>query len=482
MSTAPSIGLALIVRDEEESLPVLLESIAGAFDQVVLLDTGSKDRTVEVFLEWANKEFKRKVVDGTPCYRVARFDWIDDFAAARTAADEQLDTDWLCWADADDVITGAGNLRELVANAPLDVAAYVASYNYAQDPFGNCVCTLRRERIVRRGAGTWHGRVHEAQAVEGGMLVELGPDVAEWIHRKDPTEASSSERNMRILKGWLEDEPENPRVLGYIGTELLVAGEPEEAASHFRRYLDLKTGWDEERAQIHRKLGMALIQLGDYEEAIRVAFEAMRLLPTWPDSYMTLAEAHHQLGEFDKSIEWARQVLDRGMPNSLLILNPLDYTFQPRMVLASALGGSGRVDDAIAVAEEALTMVPDHAELRDGYALWLGQRKREATAATFCAAANQLVSHDEQLKALSLLEHAVPHFAVDHPEIVRLRSEIRERVSTLVDPGGYAEHYATGGSKPEDFVADDVVNDLGDALPRCGFLLDGLLEQAGAAA
>lgn len=62
-----------------------------------------------------------------------------------------------------------------------------------------------------------------------------------------------------------------------------------------------------------------------------------------------------------------------------------------------------------------------------------------------------------------------------------MRSQVRERVYPLLDPDSYAEHYETGGSKPEDFTADEKVDEIGSALPRCAFLLDGVLEQIGAA-
>jgi glycosyltransferase involved in cell wall biosynthesis len=73
----------LIVKDEEHSLPRVLASIRGAFDRVVLVDTGSTDGTVAVFEEWALAE--------RCSYEIGRFEWRDDFAAARRHADALLD-------------------------------------------------------------------------------------------------------------------------------------------------------------------------------------------------------------------------------------------------------------------------------------------------------------------------------------------------------------------------------------------------------
>lgn len=471
----PSVGLALIVKNEAGNLPNLLASVEGAFDQVVLLDTGSTDDTKQVFRKWVKTEKESNPdFDGT----VHDFKWIDDFAAARNAADELLTTDWLCWADADDEILGAHNLRALAANAPDEVAAFVCGYDYARDAQGNCACYLRRERLVRAGKGTWVGRVHESQLVDGQQQ-DVPADTVLWKHLKDDA-GDSSDRNRRILEKWVEDEPHNPRVLSYLGTEYLVIGEHEKAVPHFEQYLDLRTGWDEERAQVCRKLSQCLNIMGDQQKAVDVALTALELMPTWPDSYLSLAEAYHQVGQYEKSVYWADRVLEAGQPNTLLIINPLDYTLQPLLVKSSALGGLSRWDEAIEVAEQALAINPDQHDVRATLEGWRASSMREATAKTWCAAAVQLVGTDEQWKALKLIEDTVPAFATDHPEVVQLRSQIRRRVRPLIDPDGYIEHYESGGSKPEDMIPDERVNEIGGRLPRASFLLEGVKEQLAA--
>ena len=485
MSDRPTVGLALIAKNEEKTLPALLESIQGAFDQVVLLDTGSKDKTVEVLRAWAAEEVERQADNpdlAKPFLKVQTAEWTDDFGAARTQAHAMLDTAWHVWADCDDVIHGAQKLRMLALQAEPQVAGFVFGYDYARDEAGNCLCYLKRERLVRAEHTIWDGRVHEAQPVQG-PLSEIPSDVAEWVHMKPADSPSSSKRNMRILRAWLKDEPENARVLGYLGTEELARGKPKRALTYFRRYLKLKTGWDQERAQIHRKYALALMDEGKHQEAIQTSFEALGVIPSWPDSYLSLAEAHYKLDEPEKAIEWARQALERGVPNTLLIINPLDYTFQPRLVLAGALGVLGRLDDAIIVAEEALSIVPNHGELLAGYENWRGKRKREATAQTFVAAAQQLVAHDEQLKALTLLEDTVPYFARDHADVVELRSRLRERLRPLLGgEAAYQGFYRSGGIKPEAPVPDESIAAIGAGLPRARFLLQGIEEQAGVVA
>lgn len=476
MST-PTVGLALITRDEKKTLPGLLASIEGAFDQVVLVDTGSRDGTIGLFRKWATAERKRN-----PAFRfeVDHFKWVDDFSAARNRADSLLDTDWNVWADADDEIRGADMLRQLAAQASPQLVAYMFSYDYARDHHGNCTCELIRERMVRRGAGTWDGRVHECQMLgENPQIEQVDPRLVRWHHRKEGDEAyaEANQRNSRILEAWHADESENPRVLAFLGAEALARKDFPDAEVRYRGYLALETGWTEERAQVHRRLGMALIAQGRYDEAIDVALQAVALMPAWPDSYLTLAEAANQKGEWDKAAEWAQQVITRGQPQSMMILNPRDYDLQPRLMLANALGGMNRLDEAIAVAEQALAIVPDHPELRQQAATWHRQRTRAEMIQTWVSSAHRLLAQDEQLKALTLLEDTVPSAIYDAREIVAMRSQLREHVRPLMDAP--AEAYADGGPAPEYGVPDDEIMERVGPMSRARFLLAGIGDQLG---
>jgi glycosyltransferase involved in cell wall biosynthesis len=80
----------MIVKNEENNLPHCLESVRGLFDEIVIVDTGSVDRTKEIA-----REFGAKVFD---------FVWIDNFAAARNEALSHATGDFAFWLDADDVV------------------------------------------------------------------------------------------------------------------------------------------------------------------------------------------------------------------------------------------------------------------------------------------------------------------------------------------------------------------------------------------
>ena len=91
------VSLTMIVNNEQENLQRCLASVEGIFDEIIVVDTGSTDRTKEIV-----REFGAKLFD---------FPWIDDFAAARNEALSHATGDYVFWLDADDVVEPAERVK-----------------------------------------------------------------------------------------------------------------------------------------------------------------------------------------------------------------------------------------------------------------------------------------------------------------------------------------------------------------------------------
>ena len=86
-----TVSLCMIVKNEEQVLRRCLESAKSFADEIILVDTGSTDKTKEI-----GKTYGGKIFD---------FPWRDDFAAARNEAFSKATMDYCMWLDADDVVT-----------------------------------------------------------------------------------------------------------------------------------------------------------------------------------------------------------------------------------------------------------------------------------------------------------------------------------------------------------------------------------------
>jgi len=147
-----AVSHTVIVGDEEKNLPACLSSVAGLFDEIVVVDTGSKDRTREIA-----REFGARVFD---------FVWVDDFAAARNAALARAKGDYAFWLGADDVLDPPQRvkLQALLDGLRLgDEAAYVVRCWCDPGPNGDggqTVVDHIRLFPVREGV-RWTYAVHE---------------------------------------------------------------------------------------------------------------------------------------------------------------------------------------------------------------------------------------------------------------------------------------------------------------------------------
>lgn len=84
-----SVSLCVIVKNEEEVLAGCLDSVKDIADEMVIVDTGSTDRTKEIAARYTDKIYD--------------FEWVDHFAAARNFAFSKAEMDYILWLDADDI-------------------------------------------------------------------------------------------------------------------------------------------------------------------------------------------------------------------------------------------------------------------------------------------------------------------------------------------------------------------------------------------
>lgn len=492
------IAACLITRNSERTIEMALQSVRAHVDAVFVYDTGSEDGTIAL-LETLNETQAVLVPaptdedpDATREVRLApitvqRGDWRDDFAWAREQSFRMAGDsfDWFLWLDDDDVVEGAENLRALAAGATPQTPGFVFFYDYARDENGNNVCQLWRERLIRRDAGfTWRNRVHEVLVTEHarGALTLVPANVVRYVHHRPP-DKFPTDRNLRLLTLQADDEERElgavtPRTLAYLGTETMSVVEDgwQQAAEWFVKYLDHPGAvWVQERLQVRHKLAMCLRAAGRLDAAVSAELEALRESDAWAETFCGLAETYAAKGDWGAVERWARRALELGLPQTMLILNPLELTFLPMVRIGQACMMTGRYPEGHEWLERARAIAPSNPILRELVPAFERERFQGELAAHVLAVCEALVGHDENEKALRLLEECVPYAVRHRPEVIRARVLQREACRHMTDPAVYEAVYEP--ATVEATVDDDLVPRAPELLHRVRILETGLEEQ-----
>jgi GT2 family glycosyltransferase len=265
----PRVSLTMIVRDEEHNLPACLGSAADLFDEVIVVDTGSTDRTVAIAREHGARTFD--------------FVWVDDFAAARNAALARATGDYAFWLDADDVLDPPERekLRALLASLRAgDEAAYVVRCACDDGPGGGQTVVDHVRLFPVREDVRWDYAVHEQilPAVRKANIPVRWTDVTvRHTGYGDPAvRRRKLVRDETILRRELEDRPGDPFVRFNLG---FIAVEREDwpaALDHLTRSLAGSAATDSIVAKLHALIARCHQALGDPAAAI-AACEAGRV-------------------------------------------------------------------------------------------------------------------------------------------------------------------------------------------------------------
>lgn len=232
-----TISLCMILKNEEATIERCLQSVFDIVDEIIIVDTGSTDKTKEIV-----KKYTDKIYD---------FQWIDDFAAARNYSFNHATMDYIMWLDADDILLEEDKTKLALLKETLDssIDTVTMKYNVGFDEYGNVTLTYRRNRLVKRSNNfSWIGFVHEYLAVYGS---NLNSDIC-ITHKKV---SYSPKRNLEIYQNKLSQGAEfTPRDILYYANELYDHQQFDEALKNYTKFLDSKQGWLEDNIRVCLKI------------------------------------------------------------------------------------------------------------------------------------------------------------------------------------------------------------------------------------
>jgi len=290
----------MIVKNEEEVLHQCLNSVKDICDEIIIVDTGSTDKTKEIV-----KQFTNKIID---------FKWIDDFAAARNFAFSHATMDFILWLDADDILLEEDQrkFKELKKGLNKSIDAVSMFYNIAFDEYGNPTFSYRRNRLVKRENNfKWIGPVHEYLEVGGNII----PSNIAVTHRKmDKTEIAESDRNLKIYENRLRNgENFTPRDLYYYANELKDHSKFQNAIIFYEEFLATRRGWVEDEIRACIYMADCYRELGDERKEKETLVKSLIYDVPRPEVSCRIGDIYKGQNELKKAIIWYRLAIEKDL-------------------------------------------------------------------------------------------------------------------------------------------------------------------------
>ncbi len=270
------ISLCMIVKNEEDKIERCLASVKDLVDEIVVLDTGSTDKTPDIAKKLGAKVFYSK--------------WKDDFSLARNESISYARYPWIFWLDADDYIKKEDREDFLKFKKTLSKTKYMAfrmpTLSTRKGIF-NKKDVNYLTRIFRNHSDIkFEGRIHEqvlfSIARLKGKVGTLDIPIYHTGYEDPNTLKKKRERNKKLLEKALQDDPKNPIYLTYLGR------------TYMEEWIDGKGGI--KKAEDFLKKA---IMLFPPQEINYLSY-----------AYLNLSLIYYHARRFEEAIEYAKKAID----------------------------------------------------------------------------------------------------------------------------------------------------------------------------
>ncbi|AWI03398.1 glycosyltransferase [Clostridium drakei] len=345
-----TISLCMIVKNESINLKNCLDSIKNLADEIIIVDTGSTDNTVEIAKDYSDKVFF--------------FEWIDNFAAARNFSFSKASMDYILWLDADDILLpeSSEKLYHLKHSLSPSIDAVSMQYNCDFDDYGNVALTVRRTRLVKRSKNyQWDGVVHEDLLIKSSVFYDSDIVVT---HRKIKG-TTNPDRNLKIYEKLLLSGKEfTLRDALHYAIELHHHKSYQKATEYYLKFLEMNDITADDCVYVCSKLADCYYQLGDRKKEREYIFRSFDYDSPRPEFCCRLGYAFLEKSQFSQAAFWYNLAIQLPkLNNNWVIQNQISSTWLPHIQLGLCYYEMGEYEKSYYHNKTALSYRPNDQDI-----------------------------------------------------------------------------------------------------------------------
>lgn len=303
------LSLCMIVKNEENDLPRCLDSVKDIVDEMIIVDTGSTDSTLDVI----------KSYDVKPYF----FEWNDNFSDARNYSLDKATGDWILLMDADDELESEDkqSVLDLIKDSDAD-AYFFETICYVGENKGVNELKNLNVRLIRNNKDyRFTGAIHEQIASNIDKIKENAKILTSPIRvyhygymDKNIEEKNKRERNIKILKKELESDPKNTFLIFSMGNEYYALNDYNKALEYYKESYEKFNPNIGFSSTLVIRISMSYEQLGLYKKALNMIEEGLRYYPKYTDLVYLKGCILNKLGRYTLAINCFYKCIVMGKP------------------------------------------------------------------------------------------------------------------------------------------------------------------------
>ncbi len=304
----PGITLCMIVKNEERFLEQCLRSVEGVVDEMVVVDTGSTDRTMEIA-----RSFGATVVERP---------WRNDFAWARNQANELATKRWILQLDADEELTpeSRAELARLKNVPAYNQGVWIRCHNKSDDYAGTGSMTHALVRIFPNHERIrFRGLIHEFITLDDHQHgLEAGQSSIAIVHhgylKEVVQDRNKGERNLAIVRAATENDPAEPFNWFNLGTTAYAMGDNETALMALEKMFELN-GLAPRGFMANGLAVLSEVYLekrNDAQRALQAAEQCLAFSPHYANAHFMIGKAYVAMRRFDDARAAFAEAIEDG--------------------------------------------------------------------------------------------------------------------------------------------------------------------------